>query len=349
MPLRCHVLCIALAAGLTAERALAQDNEPRYHDGIVAEVNGDPITGHEVEVFSRLSLRYRDLKKRGVGAPQLVTEQRLFRDDQLKTLIEERVLIQEAAKEKLQLSKDDERRIDREVERQALQHGGVEGLKRTLESIGVPYDYFLERKRANMLIGKLLLKNVSREIFVPPEQIRRYYRDHPEKFDRSGRVVIRQILITNDLGDASRVPQSVEPMRAGWDRNRALELATKLRDKAVKGGDFAAIAREWSMDNDQEHKGGLYIFNGGSVDLIDPVGPRANELKPGEVSEPLVSRVGVHLVQMVERRPRGTLPLHEVQREIENRLRSEAWQERLAAWIKRLSDDAEIKKYVAPD
>jgi hypothetical protein len=224
----------------------------------------------------------------------------------------------------------------------------VEGLRRALEAIGVPHDYYVARKRANMLIGELLLKNVSREIFVAPEQIRRYFREHPEKFPRPGRTVLRHLLIYADASPqtAIRVPTAVSALaREGWGMERARALAQEVRGRALEpGADFAALAREWTM-GDHAESGGLYVF-GETVDLLDPVGEIAQRMKPGEISEPIASRVGYHIVQIVERRPAGVLPFEDVQREIEARLKSEAWQERLRAWIKRLREDSEVSVYL---
>jgi parvulin-like peptidyl-prolyl isomerase len=332
-----------------APRVLGED-DVRYRDGIVAEVNGEAITRHEVEVFSRLTAEYRSMLKQAQGIPNVAERRNVFLKTQLDTLIEERVLMQEAAKQKLALEKPDERRLDREIERLSLQYGGVEGLKRQLENIGVPYDYFVDRKRSNMLIGKLLLKNVSREIFVPPEQIRRYYNEHQEKYPRKGRIVLRHLMLYSAIepADLKQAPHAVREIeqKEGWNADKALEVAKLLHRKALDpGGDFAAIAREWTM-GDHAKEGGLCVFDQEDVPLLPPVGGIASQLKAGEITDPIISRLGVHLVQMVERRAPGVLPFHEVQREIEHRLKSDAWQERLKAWIKRLRDEAVEKSYL---
>src|SRR5262249_11088706 len=125
---------------------------------------------------------YRDLID---NTPGNVAAIRAALDQQLQLLLDEKILLLECTKDKITLTKDDEKRIDREVERYAEPHGGLEGLKALLAKIGVPFDYFVERRKTNLLIAKLLLKNVSRDIYVEPEKIRKYYDEHKrERFRR---------------------------------------------------------------------------------------------------------------------------------------------------------------------
>ena len=116
-----------------------------YTDQIVAEVEHEPITLHELELAARLTSEYRDLKQSGNTQ---ALRQSLSK--QLDLLLDERVLLLECNRDKITLTKDDEKRVEREVERYAEPHGGVEGLKALLGKIGVPFDYFVERRRTSM-------------------------------------------------------------------------------------------------------------------------------------------------------------------------------------------------------
>ena len=199
----------AFMATLAPGVARAQQSRPEakptdaYRDQIVAEVEHEPITYHELELAARLTAEYRDLKGNQPDNKRAL-QQSLVKI--LETLIEERLLLQQCTKEKLTLTKEDEKRLDREIERQAEAYNGVEGLKVRLKDIGVPYDYFVERKKTNILITKLIFKNVSHEIYVEPERIRRYYEENKhEKFKRDAVTKFFQIDIYRDLA-SNRIP-----------------------------------------------------------------------------------------------------------------------------------------------
>jgi hypothetical protein len=319
-----------------------------YRDQIVAEVEHEPITLHELDLSARLTAEYRDLKDSQPGNHEAL---RQSLQKQLELLVDERILLLECTKEKITLAKDDEKRVEREVDRQAEPQGGLEGLKAVLKKIGVPYEYFVEKKRTSLLIGKLLLKNVSRDIYVEPERIRKYYEEHKrEAFRREAVTKFFEIDVYNRL-DGARVPDDVAPIQTGWNDDAAMKYAASIRERAAKSpGEWRAIATAATMDASAVEKGGLVQVSGGKplADEIGILGEAADKLKVGEVSPVVPSKLGYHVLCMKERSGPDVLPFSEVQREISEKLRNEIWHERLNAWIKRVKDEAITHVYTLP-
>ncbi len=343
------VLAAALLAG--APTAFAQGDpaakplEP-YRDQIVAEVEHEPITLHELELAARLTTEYRDLidnNKNNVAA----IRQSLNR--QLDLLLDERVLLLECNKDKIALNKDDEKRVEREVERYAEPHGGVEGLKALLNKIGVPFDYFVERRKTNLLIAKLLLKNVSRDIYVAPETIRKYYDEHKrEKYRRDAVTKYYEVDVYTNLA-AARVPDDVKPLADKWSPEEAQKYADKVREKLVKNpGEWRSICGASTMDQSAVEKSGLNQVPGtDKLELsLGDLGKAIDNLKPGEVSQVVKSAIGYHVFCLKERSGPDVLPFSEVQHQIQESLRQEIWQERLKAWIARVKDEHPVRKYL---
>ncbi len=79
--------------------------------------------------------------------------------------------------------------------------------------------------------------------------------------------------------------------------NKALEILDKLK----KGGDFAALAKAESLDPGSAAKGGDLGFfkRGAMVKEFDTV---AFQLKPGEISEPVKTQFGYHIIQVDARK-----------------------------------------------
>ena len=81
----------------------------------------------------------------------------------------------------------------------------------------------------------------------------------------------------------------------------AKEKLADIKKRVVAGqADFAAVARESSDDGSAKDGGDLGWANPGM--FVPEFEQAMNSLAPNQISEPLVSRFGVHLIQVLERR-----------------------------------------------
>jgi len=112
-----------------------------------------------------------------------------------------------------------------------------------------------------------------------------------------------------------------------------------------KKDDFATLAKENSKDGSAANGGDLgWASPGMFVPEFEEV---LNRLAPGEVSDPLLSRFGVHLIQLMERRQATLTP--EQQREaIRAQLRDKKVRETYATWIQELRRRAYVEIREAP-
>ena len=96
-----------------------------------------------------------------------------------------------------------------------------------------------------------------------------------------------------------------------------------------KQADFAALAREYSQDGSAREGGDLGWSNPGQY--VPEFEAAVNSLAPGEISEPVTTRFGVHLIQLMERR---TVKLTDAQRRAvaRNILREKKLDEAYATW-----------------
>ena len=72
-----------------------------------------------------------------------------------------------------------------------------------------------------------------------------------------------------------------------------------------------------------------------------------NALKPGDISEPLVSRFGVHLIQLVERRE-AKLTQREQRDMARDTVREKKVEEALTTWMQELRGRAYVEYREAP-
>ena len=109
-------------------------------------------------------------------------------------------------------------------------------------------------------------------------------------------------------------------------RARLLEFKKQLQ---AGKADFAALAREFSQDGSATQGGDLGWANPGM--FVPEFEAVLNRLAPGEISEPLLSRFGLHLIQLLERR-QVSMSQAEQRDEVRARLREKKLEEALRNW-----------------
>lgn len=147
-------------------------------------------------------------------------------------------------------------------------------------------------------------------VALDERELEAYYDEHRERFALPRTVEARHILLRLEAGAGA---EAVEATRA--------RLA-ELRRRILEGADFAALAREVSEDPGSRDQGGLLpAFR--REDVVSPFAEAAFGLAPGEVSEPVRTPFGWHLIRVERVNPERTRPFAEVREEIAERLRRE--------------------------
>lgn len=121
------------------------------------------------------------------------------------------------------------------------------------------------------------------------EQARQVYKETAERIGSDGLILVSHILI-----------------RLQQDATSEQQLAAKVRidsiSTALKGGaDFAELAQKVSQDPGTAAQGGMlpWIQKGQTIPAFEQV---AYSLQPGQVSEPVLSAVGYHIIKMNDRK-----------------------------------------------
>ncbi|MDC3379017.1 peptidyl-prolyl cis-trans isomerase [Planctomycetota bacterium] len=334
------IACALLAALPTLAHAQAPEAEPSYVDGIVGVVENESITRHELEQACRLVREYRDYPPGSAQRQELL-------ERQLDVIIEERLLLRRAAEVGVELTESDQQRIEWELEQAAAENGGTDGLRLGLEEIGVTFEYFVKRKQVNTLIRKLLLQEISRDIFPPPGEVRRYYEEHPHEFEHPGETRIRQIVVYEDLELAYREPPAVADWlgRGEWD---ARAFATAIRERVVSGEPFDAVATEASMQAADDVKEDTFMSSTPLEQvLVAPLPEAVRALRVGEISDVIDSGRGtLHIILLTERIQSGRRTFLEVQQEIEGLIKEQIWQRRLRVWIDEVKENAFTQRFL---
>lgn len=140
---------------------------------------------------------------------------------------------------------------------------------------------------------------------APPsdDKLREAYTAQPERFGQPERRHARHILVS--------VPAGADEAADA----QAKATIERARERIVKGEDFAKIANEVSQDPGTKGRGGdLGEFGRG---VMDPAFEQAAfSLAKGQLSEPVRSRFGYHLIETTEIAPASIKPFEAVRAEL---------------------------------
>ena len=119
-------------------------------------------------------------------------------------------------------------------------------------------------------------------------------------------------------------------------RNRLVTYKQRVQ----AGTDFADLARQFSQDGSAAAGGDLgWASPGQFVPEFEEV---LTSLRPGQISDPLISRFGAHLIQVMERRE-VPLSVREQREMVRTQLREKKIEELYAAWVEELRGRAYVE------
>ena len=121
----------------------------------------------------------------------------------------------------------------------------------------------------------------------------------------------------------------------------AVARLADFKKRVVAGqADFAALARENSQDGSAKDGGDLGWAAAGQY--VSEFEAQMNSLAPGQVGEPLVSRFGVHLIQVMERRS-AKVSTREQREIVRSTLREKKFEEAYSAWAQEVRGRAYVE------
>jgi peptidyl-prolyl cis-trans isomerase SurA len=271
---------------------------------IVASVDGEPITLYELNQYEA---------KQQALMPNVTPNQK----DLLQALITEKLLAREITARGIHIRDED---IDRYVDHiKQVNHLDDDQLKEALKQQGMDYGKYREQVRQEIEKVQLLNREIRGKVNVSPEDVHRYYEAHKKDYERAGGVRVRQITLRLDPNAPDEIAKVV------FDRIK------DIRAQIVKGADFAKLAKQSSEDPAAADGGDL-----GEIDptkLVPELEAPVAKMKDGDISEPIRTKMGVHLLKLEKRTAPGYQPEEELAPEIKEKLYNEALDERYKRWI----------------
>lgn len=277
-------------------------------DGPVAIVDGVPI---DRETFLRLYHRHlADVMQMTGKKPEDLDHHFRVRAglDTLGELIRREILVQEAKRRKVSVSQEDvEKKYREKMEEYRQELKKSAGLLPTEEEVltlaGQTRQEAIESIRRQLIeevMSDLLLKQRQDKEKITDKAVREFYDKNRDKFRRPGALHLKHILIRPK-------PSPDQADEAAW--KAAEETAKKARLRVMAGESFDAVARQVSEAPDAAGGGDLDMA---PVSALPPFYVAAAEkLADGDLSDPIRSEFGVHIIQKIGSQPSGDVTFDE--------------------------------------
>jgi peptidyl-prolyl cis-trans isomerase SurA len=275
----------------TAMFAVSAHADKTLVDRVVAVVEDDAIFQTDVEQFVKQMLLQR-------GTTSISDEERAELEKQaVQELIGNKLVIAQAQRLGINVSYSDvEQAVERAIEENKRTLGGEAGFDRQLEAEGMTLDelkqLYREQIRNRMLVDRVIAGEIKRESRELSErELREAYESRKAGLPLRPAVVhLATIMIAFESSENAR--------------SVAKAKIDDLHRRVLAGGDFEALARKHSEDPSAEGGGNL-----GFVKLEDlrerPFAEAAASLSTGEISAPVLTTYGYHLIQRVGQRKDG--------------------------------------------
>ena len=261
---------------------------------VLATVNGDPITlGEFQERFARAGIK-----------PEKDAELQV-KEEFLNRLIERKMMLREAQRRRIKVSLPE---INARVEAMRTEQG--KDMKETLGGLGIDFEKWKSDLWEDMMIEKLIARDVVRKLRVPTSEVRRYYQENLQEFQRPEQVRVRQIVVATE------------------------EEAQKVLDQLQnEKADFATLARKKSTAPEAEEGGDLGFFAMGEMPGEFNV---VFGLPRGGISSVVKSPYGYHIFKLEEKRKAGKMTFEEAYKEIAEKLSRQKQDVRYKQWLTEL-------------
>ena len=333
-------VAVAQPAPVGARAAGAPASSVRPVDSIVAVVNDSVITRKELDTRIEEAKHQLTLAKRPIPDADMlqrqVLEQMIVTQVQLQRAKEDGIVVKDA---------DVEQALQRIAADNRL---SVDQYKARLSQAGVPWDAFRKEVREQIIMARLRDREVDSQIQVSDSEINTFLAAQRGASATPSEPEYRlsEIIV--------KLPEGATPDQV----SAAQKKATEALDKAKAGGDFAALAKEYSDASDAANGGDMGFISESQLRQDAQVWDAVSKLKAGEntaiitITPPGSKQpIGYSIIHLVSREAAGQRDLTNpaVQQSIRDQIRNTRSQLLRAAYLEMLRDQAKVENYYAED
>ncbi|TYB31709.1 MAG: peptidylprolyl isomerase [Candidatus Mcinerneyibacterium aminivorans] len=257
---------------------------------IIAKVNDQEITQKELDNLIN-AYKQQNQKKE-------ISEQE--EKNLLERIVQSYLLIEEAKDRGLEV---DDSMVEKQLQQYYQYYKGEENFKKLLKNQGISFENFKDKLRTDLKAQVTVNNEVEKKVDVTSEDINKYYEENKESMKAKEAVKAKHILFSKEEYDSEE---------------EALEKAKKVKEKIEEGKDFEKMAKKHSDCPSKEKGGDLGSFTRGK--MVPKFEEAAFNLDVNEISDPVKTKFGYHIIKKEDHSPAKDLELEEVKDQIRKTL-----------------------------
>lgn len=264
--------------------SLLISSEPIFANpiGVAAIVQGEKI---EEAMLQKSIDAYLQQQGTNVGAIRNPKRFKEVRKKVLDVLIGQTLLWQAAVNDKTTV---EDEAIDKAYEEFMASFDSKMMFDMKLKESGYSEETFRENLRQRLSSQKWLQIFVLNQLSVNDDEVHDFYLKNQQQLSEPEQVRARHILI------------QVKPDAGNDEMEQAKSLLSQIKEEIRLGASFASMAKEKSQDASAPQGGDLGYFQRGQ--MVPPFEQAAFNLAPGEVSDIVQTRFGLHLIMLEDRK-----------------------------------------------
>ena len=290
----------------------------QFTEKILAVVNGQAITQTDVdEILAPIYLQYRSTYQ----GDDLEEKMKTAKKDILNQLIEDKLLLQEAIKQELTV---DEKEVNKLIDKLKNNFNSEDEFHNVLASQNVTLNDLKKRYKEQLLIKKIVSKEVLRKVIITPTEITDYYEASNTNFTIPEQVRLRNIFVENQENE-EKVEQKIK----------------MIHEQLKNGVEFVELVEKYSESPNVVAAGDMGFLKRGS--MRKEIETAVFKLAAGEITEPIITAKGYYIYKIEEKKAAQIPPIEDVQDTIKNEIYKNKTKQKLTDWINELKESTLIE------
>lgn len=292
---------------------LAGCGQPKLREGTVAVVNGHTVTQDDLNKRLKIFELFFKQPMTDTGAKQQVLDQ----------MVRDRLIRDQAAAAGVNVTDDQvESEMGRFLGALDNQYAGRDEVNKRLSELGLTNDQIAAFLK-DFLVGQGMVEKKKAEVQVTDDELRAFYNEKKDSLYTYTEEVTRAAHVLVPLDQADK--------------------AEEIAAKAKAGGNFAELAKLYSVDEGTAKLGGdLGYFT--RETMVKEFADAAFSIEPGRTSDPVQTEFGWHIIAVLDRQPAGLLTFEKVQDDVKNRALADKQEKAYEQWLVQLEQNAKITK-----
>ncbi len=313
---------VLMAAGIS----FAAGADVRVVEEIAAKVNGDIVTKGELDAILR---EYEnEMRQRGQKPAEIQKMLGTIARDSLRDKIDELLLAQKGK----QLNIDVKPEVTREITRLQGQARIFDQEKFSdwmREQYGIPLEEFKQREEDKLTAQRVISQEIAAKVFIPEEELKKYYDAHQNDFMRDEEVFLSQILLSTQ----GKTDEQIEA---------AMAKAKDIVRRARAGEKFSELASANSDDTDTARNGGYLGAPTKRTDLRKEIADQVFTMRKGQVTDPiqLKDQPIIVILKVEDRHDAGLATFDEVRNQIQEMISAPEVNKKIRQYLAKLRMDA---------